>query len=459
MLKLGSCSYGVRSIYLRLPLLYSTSTSLTNQGNPPSSSSSFSTSLANFLVDNLGISNQRSLSLSAKFTKLWKVGDTTEFHFFENADSVVQFFKQLGFQQSHIQKIIIYDPRFLVSRVHKTLKPKIQLFNDLGMSESDVVQTVSRNPKILQQRLGPTIHALKTVLGSDENVVTFLKRSGWFNFHGVANYLIPNVELLQKYCGISRDTIQKHIFRQPNIFTVKTDVLRDILIKVELQLGIPRDSSMFLYGLFCHLRKSMMFMLNCFTQLQLLLLLLLRRPNIFTVKTDVLRDTLIKVELKLGIPRDFPMFLYGVNILLFYGEKNIKDKCKVFMSFGWTQSDVMKLIRQNPMCFTSSKARIKERLGFLMNQMSYKPYYLATQTKLFICSLEKRLLPRHRVLQILKEKGLLRMDYHLSSTISLTESVFLKRFVLPFEEVHQVYAQLTGSTVESLNVGRCKSQS
>uniref|UniRef100_A0A803MHZ7 Uncharacterized protein n=1 Tax=Chenopodium quinoa TaxID=63459 RepID=A0A803MHZ7_CHEQI len=45
------------------------------------------------------------------------------------------------------------------------------------MSESDVVQTVSRNPKILQQRLGPTIHALKTVLGSDENVVTFLKRS------------------------------------------------------------------------------------------------------------------------------------------------------------------------------------------------------------------------------------------------------------------------------------------
>ncbi|XP_021766879.1 transcription termination factor MTERF9, chloroplastic-like [Chenopodium quinoa] len=399
MLKLGSCSYGVRSLcfFLRHPLFYSTSTSLTNHGNP-SSSSSFSISLSNFLVDNLGFSNQQSLSISAKLTKTRKAGETNkaaEFNFFENADSVIQFFKQLGFQQSHIQKIIICEPRYLVSRAHKTLKPKIQLFNDLGMSESDVIQTILRNPIILRQRLGPTIHALKNVLGSDENVVTILKKVTR-NLQCTANYFIPNVELLQKYCGISSDTIQKHILRRPNSFIVKTDLLRDTLIKVELQLGIPRDSS---------------------------------------------------------------MFFYGVNFLLSCGEKNIKDKCEVFKSFGWTQSDIMKLIRLNPLCFTSSEARIKERLGYLMNQMGYKPNYLATQPILFMCSKEKRLLPRHRVLQILQEKGLIRMDYLLSSAVSYSESVFLKRFVLPFEEVHEVYAQLIGSTLDSLNVGRSKSQS
>ncbi|XP_021739350.1 uncharacterized protein LOC110705738 [Chenopodium quinoa] len=145
------------------------------------------------------------------------------------------------------------------------------------------------------------------------------------------------------------------------------------------------------------------------------------------------------------------MFLYAVNILHCCSEKNVKDKCQVFKSFGWTQPDIMKLIRLNPMCFTSSEARIKERLGCLMNQMGYKPNYLAMHPILFMCSMEKRLLPRHRVLQILKEKGLLREDYLLTSAICLSESVFLKRFVLPFEEVHQVYAQLTGSTVESFN--------
>uniref|UniRef100_A0A803L3G2 Uncharacterized protein n=1 Tax=Chenopodium quinoa TaxID=63459 RepID=A0A803L3G2_CHEQI len=263
------------------------------------------------------------------------------------------------------------------------------------MSESDVIQTIVRNPMILRQRWGPAIHALKNVLGSDENVVTILKKSTR-NLNCTASYLIPNVELLQKYCGISSDKIQKHILRQPNSFIVKTDLLRDTLIKVELQLGIPRDSS---------------------------------------------------------------MFLYGVHIWLFCGEKNIKDKCKVFMSFGWTQSDVMKLIRGNPMCFTSSEASIKERLGYLMNQLGYKPDYLAMRANFFTCSMKKRLLPRHQVLQILKEKGLLRMDYVFSSAVSLSESVFLRRFVLPFEEVHEVYAQLTGSTVESLNVRRCKSQS
>ncbi|XP_021723366.1 transcription termination factor MTERF9, chloroplastic-like [Chenopodium quinoa] len=263
------------------------------------------------------------------------------------------------------------------------------------MSESDVIQTIVRNPMILRQRLGPAIHALKTALGSDENVVKILKKPGRYKFNCAANYVIPNVELLQKYCGISSETIQKHIVRHPNSFILKTDLLRDALIKVELKLGIPGHS---------------------------------------------------------------PMFLYGVNFLRF-GEKNIKDKCEVFKSFGWTQSDIMKLIRLNPMCFTSSESRIKERLGYLMNQMGYKPNYLAMQPILFMCRIEKRLLPRHRVLEILKEKGLIRMDYLLSSAVSCSESVFLKRFVLPFEEVHDVYAQLIGSTLDSLNVGRSKSQS
>ncbi|XP_021762926.1 transcription termination factor MTERF9, chloroplastic-like [Chenopodium quinoa] len=184
-----------------------------------------------------------------------------------------------------------------------------------------------------------------------------------------------------------------------------------------------------------------------------------REPLILVSRVDTTLKPNIQLLNDLGMPRDSSMFLYGVTFLLCFGEKNIKDKFEVFKSFGWTHSDIMKLIRQNPMCFTGSEAMIKERLHYLMNQMGYKPDYLAMQTKLFICSMEKRLLPRHRVLQILKEKGLLRMDYLLSSVVSLSESVFLKRFVLPFKEVHEVYAQLTGSTVESLNVERCKCQS
>lgn len=152
------------------------------------------------------------------------------------------------------------------------------------------------------------------------------------------------------------------------------------------------------------------------------------------------------------------MFVYGIYLLSYRKEKTVVDKFEIFRSFGWTQSDIMGLIRQNPLCLTSSEAKIKGRLEFLMNQLGYKPADLASKPALFTYSIEKRLLPRHRVLQVLKEKGLLKNNYSLYSAASLTKSRFLKRFVLPFEEVHWVNAQLTSSTLGLLTVGRAKDQ-
>ncbi|XP_021766977.1 uncharacterized protein LOC110731419 [Chenopodium quinoa] len=291
-------------------------------------------------------------------------------------------------QQSDIRIIVCHEPLILVSRVSKTLKPKIKLLNDIGLFGSDLVETVVWNPSMLRQRLGPAIDAFRTILGSDQNVVRVMKRSGWIQFDKASYYLIPNAELLQSYCGISGKKIQKYIIHQPGVFSMKTDLFRKNLIRVEKKLGIPRDSK---------------------------------------------------------------MFFYGIQSVAICSDKNIDDKCEIFRSFGWTQSNVKDLIRRHPLCLTLKKEIIKEKLDFLINQLGYKPACPAFQS-LFSCSIEKRLLPRHRVLQVLKEKRLIKKHYRLSGASVLTEAHFLKKFVLPFEEVHGVYAQLTGSTVESLIV-------
>ncbi|XP_021723261.1 uncharacterized protein LOC110690699 isoform X1 [Chenopodium quinoa] len=156
------------------------------------------------------------------------------------------------------------------------------------------------------------------------------------------------------------------------------------------------------------------------------------------------------------------MFFYGIQSVAVSSDKNIDDKCEIFKSFGWTQSNVKDLIRRHPLCLTLKEEIIKEKLDFLINQLGYKPACPGFQS-LFSCSIEKRLLPRHRVLQVLREKRLIKKHYRLSGASVLTEANFLKKFVLPFEEVHEVYAQLTGSTVESLkmtsrsNAASCKS--
>uniref|UniRef100_A0A803L3H3 Uncharacterized protein n=1 Tax=Chenopodium quinoa TaxID=63459 RepID=A0A803L3H3_CHEQI len=342
----------------------------------------------------MGFSNHQSLSTSATLASRRRVsGAKLAIDWVEKAESVIHFLKQIGFQQSDIRKIVSDEPRILLSRVSQTLKPKIKLLNDLGLSGSDLVQAVVRHPVILRQRLGPAIHAFRTVLGSDENVVRAINNSHWIQFSKAANNLIPNVELLQSYSGISGEKIQKHIIRHPSLYCMTTDLFRKILTRVENKLGIPPNSVMLFYGI------------KCVAQLS---------------------------------------------------DQSIDDKCEIFKSFGWTQSDVMELIRRNPLCLTSTEEKLKEKLDFLINQLGYKPDYLAFQASFFTYSIEKRLLPRHQVLQVLKEKGLIKEHHLLSSASILTEANFLKKFIFPFEEIHEVYAQLTGSTVESLGAGRVK---
>ncbi|XP_021723264.1 transcription termination factor MTERF9, chloroplastic-like [Chenopodium quinoa] len=397
MIKFGFSSNGtvngfrcLYSYFFMLGFRRISTSSSSNEGNI--------SSFANFLVDKLGFSNHQSLSTSASLACRRGIGGAklvADFNRVEEAESVIQFLKQIGFQQSDIRKLVCHEPRILLSRVRQTLKPKIKVLNDLGLSESDLVQAILKNPSIVRQNLGPAIHAFRTVLGSDENVVRVINISNRVTFSKAAKYLIPNVEMLQSNWGISGDELKKLVFHRPSIYCMETNSFRNLLIRVEEKLGISRNSVMFVYGIQC---------------------------------------------------------------VAVCSDKNIYDKCEVFKSFGWTQFDVMELIRRNPLCLTSKEERIKERLDFLINQLGYKPDYLASQSSFFTCSIEKRLLPRHRVLQVLKEKGLIKEHYLLSSASILSEAKFLKRFVFPFEEVHEVYAQLTGSTVESLVAGRVKGQ-
>lgn len=104
-------------------------------------------------------------------------------------------------------------------------------------------------------------------------------------------------------------------------------------------------------------------------------------------------------------------------------------------------------MRRGPNCFRLSEEKIKKSLNYLMKELGYEPKFVISNVFLLTCSLESRLVPRYRILMVLKEKGLVRQNYAFPSAVKLSESQFLNKFVLPFEEVHQFYAKQTGVPV------------
>ncbi|XP_021766756.1 transcription termination factor MTERF9, chloroplastic-like [Chenopodium quinoa] len=378
-------------------LLYSTSTS---------SSSSFTTEVnsgfTNYLVDFLGFSKQQALSTSTKLAQRRlrqgrKKG--SEFYFVENANSVITFFKQIGLEQSHIRNVVVSEPQILLCNVDRTLIPKIQAFHNIGFSGSDFGELIRVNPFTFflgsHSRIVPAIQALREIIGCEHLVIRFLKKSRRLRLSYVPKLLQPNVALLRSY-GISIESIRKYLLRDVSPFLQNVEFFENAVIKVEEELGISRESPQFYAGLYLLTRNS---------------------------------------------------------------EKTIESKRKVFRSFGWTESDIATLSSSIPFLLALSEATIKKKLDFLMNELGYEPSYLLKRCNLLTCSLGKRILPRHNTLIVLKEKGFIKMDYLLESSLSMTESRFLKKFVLPFKEVHGVYSQHAGISLELLTLGSSKTDS
>ncbi|XP_021723363.1 transcription termination factor MTERF15, mitochondrial-like [Chenopodium quinoa] len=223
--------------------------------------------------------------------------------------------RQNGFDVSQIRIVVSVQPRVLLCRVDKTLKPNIDHFLKIGFSKPDFFEVVSVNPYVL------------------------------FNCH-------PQ-------------------------FVRATEALKDVM---ELK-------------------------------------------NIWVFLCDSSR------------------FLDGVHLMASFGEKNIESKIRMFENFGCMRSDVLALGRKNPMLLGLSEARIKRSLEYLMKELGFSPDYVMSHGALLSYSLEKRIIPRIRVLLALKEKGLIKKDHAPYTILNRSEPHFLNRYVLPFEEIREVYAK------------------
>ncbi|XP_021723252.1 uncharacterized protein LOC110690689 isoform X2 [Chenopodium quinoa] len=177
-------------------------------------------------------------------------------------------------------------------------------------------------------------------------------------------------------------------------------------------------------------------------------------PESFVVSPLLFKDDLIKAEQKFRISRDSTMFLYVVRILRRLSEKNIESKFQVYKSFGWTQSDFFELIRRIPSCLGYSEAMTKMKLSFFMCELGYQPAYLMSRSAFMTCSLEKRVKPRHQVVLVLKEKGLIKKNYCFYSIIWMNELKFVNNLVLPYVEVHEIYANHVGVNAKLLTQGK-----
>ncbi|RRT35257.1 hypothetical protein B296_00039616 [Ensete ventricosum] len=287
-------------------------------------------------------------------------------------DSVLGFFKSHGFDDAQMKRVLSVNPQWLLLDVKNTLAPKFRAFQDLGFSCSDITHLVTSNYTVISHKL-PNI---------------FAKIQLWQGLLGSNDLLVKLCKRNRRFLGYS---IEKRI--QPNI-----EILRDCGITDQKRSVIIR-----------HL------------------------PLLITQKSETLKALISRVE-GLGVARTSGMFHRTFMVLSCVSEKNFKAHLEFFKGFGWSKDDFLAAFRKAPTLVGYSLKSLQRKMEFLINETRCSPSYLATQPVILLLSLEKRLIPRYRILTGLKSRGLHNGNIQMVSYMMYPEKKFLEKFVIRYKE-------------------------
>lgn len=289
---------------------------------------------------------------------------------------MVLFLQNLGFSETQIRSAVRVSPHILFSDIDKTLKPKIEFFQQLGFVGSDLGKFISKNSTLLsvslERRLIPCVEILKKILSNNENNQCLLRVLRRCN--GVVKG-DPESRLLGniaylKRCGIVGSQLSMLLTRQPWLFVIQENKLRGLVSRV-LDMGFVVNSRMLVYAVYT---------VSCMSH------------ETFMRKLDFIRSS------------------------------------------GFSSDECMEMFRKAPGLLRASEEKLKLGIEFFMNTIKLERSVLIRLPSCLMFSMEERVIPRYRVLQIMKSKRLLKKEPSFLHMLNLTEEVFLTKFIVKFSD-------------------------
>ncbi|XP_020575730.1 uncharacterized protein LOC110021537 isoform X2 [Phalaenopsis equestris] len=361
------------SAHLQIPFFL-----FTSKAELPSTETPF---IVEYLINSVGLSPEKAIKAS-KFSAHIKSP--------AQPDSVRHFFKQHGFTEADIKRIILGHSRILCARVDSTLKPKFEGLSNLGFSEIQIVKLVTGSPLTLN----------------------------YMNFYNV----FPRIEFLRSFLG-SNDRIMK-------AFSHDVSLLARSFEKV--------------------IKPNIIFLTECKVSDAIIGCMLTEVRSIIGRPLSFLKAAVKRID-ELGIPRGSWMFYQALRSLCSNTSEQVDAKIKLLGGLGFSETEVSSAIRKQPYILSLSEKNLHETGKFLVKEAGCDHSYLSSHPNIFTFSLSKRLVPRNQVLKLLKTKGILKKKLGFYNVSSMSERKFVEKFIFRYKEkmpeLHDVYLSASAGEI------------
>lgn len=179
------------------------------------------------------------------------------------------------------------------------------------------------------------------------------------------------------------------------------------------------------------LKVNLAYLMECGIVGNQLSMLLRRQPRLFIMNLCDLKELVAKA-VNMGVSVDSKMFVYALQTLNCMSSETLMRKFQVFYEFGFSEVDCTDMFRKMPGLFRTSAGKLKFGLLFFLNTAKLKKIVIVKHPTCLMNSMEDRVIPRYKVLEVLKSKKLLNKQPSFITVLGLPEDVFLDKFISRF---------------------------
>jgi mTERF domain-containing protein len=301
-----------------------------------------------------------------------------------------------------------------LSHLRSPAKPDavLAVLSGVGLSRADLAAVVAAEPQLLCARadnIARRIASLRDRVGlSDPQIGSFLLVAG--GAKGIhACDVAPRLEFWIPFLG-SFEMLLK-ILKGNNVL-----VLSDLEKVIKPNIALLQECGLTV----CDIAKMARF-----------------APRMFTSNPKQVEGFVRRAD-ELGVPRTSGQFKYMVGIFANISEGSATARMEYLSrSLGCSMDKLRSAVQKLPQILGLSETNLGSKIEFLVGKVRLEPEYLLKTPKLFTYSLEKRLVARHYIVQVLAAKGLkgLKKDVPFCSYVQLGESCFVKNFIDQHENV------------------------
>ncbi|BBN13958.1 mTERF domain-containing protein, mitochondrial [Marchantia polymorpha subsp. ruderalis] len=339
--------------------------------------------------------------------------------------ATLQHLEQIGIQKHVIAEILKTDPHVAaIDMPVGNFRERMDFLLACGLSESEVEQSLKLFPQLLHLRLENLkrkIQFFDSIGLEREKMAKIIARWPLVFRQSVEKKLRPKIEMLQSL-GVGRAGIAKILTRYPEITAVS---LEDNLKQ-----------------------KVAFFEANGLTGRRLVKLMT-SHPRALTLSVNDLNKKLDFFKQKGFAPGSVEM-VRALGACITISVASLEARFLNLESLGFSLEESREVVKQQPAILTVSEKCIQDKVHYLVNHMNRFVTEIVRCPSYLLYSLELRIKPRHRVLSLLKAKGLVREEaYSLNTIMIMSEKRFVERFVDQYPVVATAYK---GAAIDTMKL-------